>query len=151
MTKIQPMTTFVSMGIWLGLDVGGKRTGIAESDENGLLAFPKETILTSEILTYLKSNYEISFLNGIIIGNPKRLDGGETHGTQHAKAVFEKISNLWPSVEIHWVDERFTSKIAAQAAHLSGAKSRIKKNKSMLDSASACIILDSFLTQKKIK
>ena len=52
---------------------------------------------------------------------------------------------------IHWVDERFTSKIAAQAAHLSGAKSRIKKNKSMLDSASACIILDSFLTQKKFK
>ena len=59
----------------------------------------------------LLGNYfnQIIFLKGIIIGDPKRLDGGETHGTQHAKAVFEKISNLWPSVEIHWVDERFTS------------------------------------------
>ena len=139
------------MGIWLGLDVGGKRTGIAESDEQSLIAFPRQTILTSELLNHLKSSYSPHNLNGIIIGEPKRLDGSETHGTAFAKMIYNKIHLLWPDIIIHWIDERFTSKIAAQAANISGAKSRVKKNKSMLDSASACIILDSFLTQKKLK
>ena len=122
------------MGIWVGLDVGGKRTGIAESDEQSLMAFPRQTILTKELLSHLKSSYLRDDLNGIIIGEPKRLDGSETHGSAYAKMIYNQIQ-----------------KIAAQAANLSGAKSRVKKNKSMLDSASACIILDSFLTQKKLK
>ncbi len=149
--KIQRLTTFALMGIWLGLDVGGKRTGIAESDEQSLMAFPRQTILTSELLNHLKASYSPHNLNGIIIGEPKRLDGSETHGTVFAKMVYHKIHLLWPDIIIHWIDERFTSKIAAQAANISGAKSRVKKNKSMLDSASACIILDSFLTQNKLK
>ena len=139
------------MGIWVGLDVGGKRTGIAESDEQSLMAFPRQTILTKELLSHLKSSYLRDDLNGIIIGEPKRLDGSETHGSAYAKMIYNQIQKLWPNITIHWIDERFTSKIAAQAANLSGAKSRVKKNKSMLDSASACIILDSFLTQKKFK
>jgi putative Holliday junction resolvase len=115
------------------------------------MAFPRQTILTSELLNHLKASYSPNNLNGIIIGEPKRLDGSETHGTVFAKMVYNKIHLLWPDIIIHWIDERFTSKIAAQAANISGAKSRVKKNKSMLDSASACIILDSFLTQNKLK
>ena len=135
------------MGIWLGLDVGAVRTGLAESDPTHRMAFPVGTHRTEEILTYLTSHYRESEISGIVLGLPKDLVGRETEGSQHARSLGEKIQALWPSLPIEWTDERYTSKMAAHAAHSAGAKARVKKDKGMLDAASACLILDSFLTQ----
>ncbi len=136
------------MGIWLGLDVGALRTGLAESDPMHAMAFPVGTHRTTEILSYLAVRYRESDLSGLVLGLPKDLLGRETEGSQYARSLGEKIQELWPTLPLHWTDERYTSKLAAQAAHNAGAKARVKKNKGMLDAASACLILDSFLTQK---
>ncbi|MDG1253074.1 MAG: Holliday junction resolvase RuvX [Schleiferiaceae bacterium] len=136
------------MGIWLGLDVGAVRTGLAESDPLHSMAFPVGCHRTTEIIAHLTRTYPIQNLAGIVIGLPKDLQGRETEGSSHARELAEKIQALWSDVSIHWVDERYTSKIAAQAAHQAGAKARVKKDKGMLDAAAASLILDSFLTQK---
>lgn len=146
--KDTALTYLCRMGIWLGLDVGAVRTGLAESDPTHSMAFPVGTHRTAEILLYLTSHYREADLAGFVLGLPKDLMGRETEGSQHARTLGEKIHSLWPSLPLHWMDERYTSKMAAQAAHSAGAKSRVKKDKGMLDAASACLILDSFLTQK---
>ena len=135
------------MGIWLGLDVGGVRTGIAESDPSHQMAFPSCTQATATLLPYLERHYQPADLAGIAVGLPVNLKGQETDGSQHARKVAEALRSLWPNVPLHFTDERFTSKLAAQAAHASGASQRVKKDKGKLDAAAAAILLDSFLTQ----
>jgi putative holliday junction resolvase len=137
------------MGIWLGLDVGAVRTGIAESDLGHTMAFPVHTEKTETLLAYLQKTYPLEGLSGVAIGLPVNFQGDATEVSAHALAIGQKIEALWPHIALHWVDERFTSKLAAQAAHAAGAKARVKKDKGMLDAASACLILDNFLTQKK--
>ena len=135
------------MGIWLGLDVGGVRTGIAESDPSHQMAFPSRTEPTAQLLPYLQRTYRPEDLSGIALGLPVNLQGQETDGSQHARKVASALQALWPSVPVHFTDERFTSKLAAQAAHAAGASQRVKKDKGKLDAAAATILLDSFLTQ----
>jgi putative Holliday junction resolvase len=146
--KDTALTYLCRMGIWLGLDVGAVRTGLAESDPLQSMAFPVGCHRTAEIMTHLSQTYQIQDLEGIVLGLPKNLQGQETEGSQHARQLGVQIQALWPELTIHWVDERYTSKIAAQAAHHAGAKARVKKDKGMLDAAAASLILDSFLTQK---
>ncbi len=139
------------MGIWLGLDVGGVRTGIAESDSSHQMAFPSCTVPTAQLLTYLEKTYRSEEVSGVAIGLPVNLQGHETDGSQHAKRIAEALQTLWPQLPIHFTDERFTSKLAAQAAHAAGASQRVKKDKGKLDAAAAAILLDSYLTQKQNK
>ena len=139
------------MGIWLGLDVGGVRTGIAESDPSHKMAFPNCTQATATLLAYLERTYLPSDVAGIAIGLPVNLQGQETDGSQYAKKVADSLRALWPDVPVHFTDERFTSKLAAQAAHAAGASQRVKKDKGKLDAAAAAILLDSFLTQLHFK
>ena len=42
------------MGCVLALDVGGKRTGLAISDEARIFAFPLETIETHQIIAQIR-------------------------------------------------------------------------------------------------
>jgi RNase H-fold protein (predicted Holliday junction resolvase) len=47
------------------------------------------------------------------------------------------------------VDERLTSKLAAQGAALLGRSKAVKKDKGQLDAAAASLILENFLMQKR--
>ncbi|NCG43928.1 MAG: Holliday junction resolvase RuvX [Proteobacteria bacterium] len=136
------------MGICIGLDIGTARTGIAESDPSSTFAFPMRCVRTDDLLDDLRSHYQNEAIDGLVIGLPKRLNGEPTHGTGIAQSVAVTIQKALPSWTIHWEDERFTSKIAAHAAAISGNRKAVKKDKGKLDASAAAIILDSYLTHK---
>jgi putative Holliday junction resolvase len=58
--------------------------------------------------------------------------------------------NRFPSVPVEWVDERFTSKIAARTIIDCGIKKKDRRNKAIIDKISATIILQSYLENNKI-
>jgi putative Holliday junction resolvase len=64
-------------------------------------------------------------------------------------AVAKVLAALWPEVTVHLVDERLTSKLAAQGAALLGRSKAVKKDKGQLDAAAASLILENFLMQKR--
>ena len=135
------------MAIFIGLDIGGARTGVAESDPSGSMAFPMVTVATGELLQHLSQTYGSQEIAGVVVGEPKRLSGEATQGTEFVEEQVAKIRRAQPSWTIHMVDERFTSKIAAHAAAISGAGKAVRKNKGLLDASAAAIILDSYLQQ----
>ena len=58
------------------------------------------------------------------------------------------VEKAFPTIKVVRVDERFTSKLAFNALIEGGASKKQRQDKSLLDSMSAVIILQSYLEQK---
>jgi putative holliday junction resolvase len=60
----------------------------------------------------------------------------------------KKLKQRFPDVQIHLIDERFTSQMALRTMIDGGVKKKERQDKSMVDKISAAIILQSFLDKK---
>lgn len=131
----------------IALDYGKKRTGIAETDELQIIASGVCTVATADLFTFLKEHFEKNEIESIVLGEPKRLDGTDTHSSQDVRKLKEKLGTTF-EVPVHMVDERFTSKMAFQTMIDSGLKKKDRRNKALVDEISATIILQSYLETK---
>ena len=62
----------------IGIDPGGKRIGIAISDENKIVATPYATLIRenyADLLAKIKKIIDDNQIEGIVIGNPVNMDG----------------------------------------------------------------------------
>ena len=62
----------------IGIDPGGKRIGIAISDENKIVATPYTTLVKenySKLLLEIKKIFKENEIDGIVVGNPLNMDG----------------------------------------------------------------------------
>ena len=57
----------------------------------------------------------------------------------------QKLEAQNPGLQVHRVNEMYTSKMAAQAMITSGVKQSVRKDKGTLDKISAAILLQSWL------
>ncbi|MGB3149242.1 MAG: Holliday junction resolvase RuvX [Maribacter sp.] len=133
------------MGRILAIDYGVKRTGIAVTDELRLIASGLTTVLTDEIFIFLSDYLDKEQVSDIVVGEPKQMDNTPSESEVLIKPFLEKITKLFPEVQIHRQDERFTSKIAFQSMLDSGLKKKQRRNKALVDEISATIILQSYL------
>lgn len=129
----------------IALDIGGKRTGIAETDPLQMIASPKETVATEELATYLKKWLAEEEIEAIVLGEPLALDGGDSHNSQRVREWHSKLQKSFPNIRIVLQDERFSSKMAQQAQIASGMKKKKRREKGSLDPISAAIILNDYL------
>ncbi len=129
----------------IALDIGGKRTGIAETDPLQLIASPRETVLTENLEAYLKDWFQKEEVEAIIIGEPLGLDGGDSDNSQRVREWHLKLAELFPNMKLVLQDERFSSKMALQAKIDSGMKKKKRREKGSLDPISAAIILNDYL------
>jgi putative Holliday junction resolvase len=136
------------MGRILAIDLGTKRTGIAVTDTLNILANPLITIETSKIVEFLNGYFAKEEVDTIVLGYPIRLDGTPNEMTPRVISLKGRLSKLYPSKKIVFVDERFTSKMAMQSMIAMGSKKKDRKEKAgNLDKVSAAIILQSYLEQ----
>ncbi len=129
----------------IGIDPGGKRIGIALSDENKIVATPYTTIikenyrdLVDQILKIAKE-YDI---DGIVIGNPINMDGTEGPSSQSAKDLAKNLSKDITENITLW-DERLSSQGAFNLSNDLTINSSKKVKK--LDENSAQFILQGVL------
>ncbi len=137
--------------IWMGIDIGSRRVGVAVSDAGGIIAHPLATLDTGKDgslplgpLTELVSDRQVG---GIVVGLPRRLDG--THGPEAraAEAVAEQLrAELGIRVEL-W-DERLTSVQAERL--LVDAGVRRAKRRGATDRIAAALILQGFLDRQAL-
>ena len=107
----------------LGLDLGGKRIGVAISDNDGKVATPlqvltrsKNTLDDYKKINDLVSEWEAEF---VVVGMPFSLNGNKGPAAKAVeKEVKELSSVLSVPVDVH--DERLTTVIAAQELSLQG-------------------------------
>jgi putative Holliday junction resolvase len=129
----------------LGIDYGTARTGLAVSDELGLMAHGIETVRTMgfrhliEIISAKIKEYGITL---IVMGNPINMNGSIGEKSVMIREFAERLESE-TGVRVILFDER-RSTIAAYAI-LNETNTRGKKRKSVIDTLSAEIILQNYI------
>lgn len=129
----------------LGVDYGTKRVGLAISDALGLTARPLEVVLRRDLPETLRRIAREYQINSVVVGLPTALGGHEGSSAEGARELGGEIGSLL-DVEIHYVDERFTSRIADDALLESGMSRRDRKE--TVDKVAAAIILQTYLDSR---
>ena len=129
----------------MGIDPGGKRVGIAISDENKIIATPYTTLIKNKYSDFVKELIDIVNENkiiGIVIGNPINMDGSSSQSSQSARGLAINLSKDVTENITMW-DERLSSQ---GAFNLSNDLSiNTSKKVSKLDQNSAQFILQGAL------
>jgi putative Holliday junction resolvase len=140
----------INTTILLGFDLGSKSLGIALRNRLGMVMplpawfFPR--LEESTLLQFIKRLLDEHQPVALIFGLPYHADGRESHQTAWVKGVVGRL-RLSLSLPIYEVDERWTTVEAKERLHAFGLPE--KKQKSYLDSVSACIILEQYEKQPR--
>ena len=129
----------------IGIDPGGKRIGIALSDENKIVATPYTTIIKEnyrDLVDQIKKIVKEYDIDGIVIGNPINMDGTEGPSSQSAKDLAKNLSKDITENITLW-DERLSSQGAFNLSNDLAINSSKKVKK--LDENSAQFILQGVL------
>ena len=129
----------------MGIDPGGKRIGIAISDENKIVATPYATIIKenyADLVSKIKIIVEEYQIEGIVMGNPINMDGSEGPSSQSAKDLAKNLSKDITKNITLW-DERLSSQGAFNLSNELAINSSKKLKK--LDENSAQFILQGAL------
>ena len=129
----------------IGIDPGGKRIGIAISDENKIVATPYTTIMKdsyTDLVFQIKKIFNENQIQGIVIGNPINMDGSEGPSSQSAKDLAKNLSRDITENIILW-DERLSSQGAFNLINDLAINTSKKVRK--LDENSAQFILQGVL------
>ncbi len=135
----------------LGLDVGDRRVGLAVSDPSGTLARPLRTIMRRgtirDVLTEVADEIrrleaDDDSLGGIVVGLPRRLDGGETEQTVRVRRFADRLRAL-TALPLAFQDERLSSREAERRLAL--VERDWRRRKRTLDAAAAAVILQDHL------
>ena len=137
------------MGIFLALDYGEKRTGIAVTDINKIIASGLTALSTKEVIPFLIKYCEKNPIEKFIIGYPNKYNNRESLLETKINDFIKKLNLFLPKIPIVRHDERFTSKIASNAILISGVNKRKRQNKFLVDKVSAAILLQSYLSIHK--
>ena len=136
------------MGKALGIDFGTKRTGIAITDAMQIIAGGLTTVLTHLLDDFIADLVQKESIECFVIGDPINLDGSNTDSTGHVNGFVKRLQQKYPTIPVHQIDERFTSRIAKQSILASGIKKKERQNKALVDEVSATIILQNYLDYK---
>jgi len=129
----------------MALDFGMKRTGVAISDDLKMIASGLKTIETKELMDFLEAYIHKEQVDTLVIGAPFHTDGTPTALETNIGYFIEDFSNLFPTIKIERIDERFTSKLAVQSMIDGGMKKKKRREKGAIDQMSATIILQSYM------
>ncbi len=131
--------------IIMAVDLGDVRTGVAVSDGNGKLAFPKAVISERNREKRLQKIADLAAETNaakLIVGYPKNTDGTAGAKAEEYAGDAAALSKLTGIPTVLW-DERFTTVIANDALNDAGTRGR--KKRAIIDSAAAVKLLESYL------
>ena len=134
----------------IGIDYGDARVGVAVSDALGITAQGIATVPNKvyhkmmERITALISEYKAQ---KVVIGLPKNMDGSEGERCDVTKSFASDLKQNCPDLEIIFRDERLSTVQAAGILNVTNTRGKDRKN--VIDTVSACIILEDYLNSIK--
>lgn len=132
----------------LAIDYGKARCGIAATDDMQIIASGLDTVATASLMDFLKKYFSENRVEAIVVGLPTDLKGNISEVETDILKFIESFKNEFPEVEVHRLDERFTSKMASFFISQSGKNKKQREQKGLIDKVSATIILQNFLEQR---
>jgi putative Holliday junction resolvase len=134
----------------LSIDYGSKRTGLAVTDPQKIIATGLTGVHTKDLENFLIEYFKKEEVEKVIIGFPTNLNDSDTHATPLVQAFINRFKKVFPLVPILKVDERYTSKLAVQSMVESGMRKKDRQNKNMVDEIAATIILQEYLRNSEV-
>lgn len=135
---------------YLGIDFGLRRIGMAISDTEKKFSFYRDYILNDknayDKITDTVINENVS---KIIIGYPLNFKSEKTEITKSVESFSRELKSHMhkknTDAEIIFTDERFTSSLAQENLIQSGLSKKKRREKGIVDSLSAKILLQDYL------
>jgi putative holliday junction resolvase len=144
----QPKTDIMRVAA-LGLDVGGKRIGVAGCDGLGLIATGITTIWRSSLATDIDCLQQIIMERDVeilVMGLPYTMDGKLGSQAKQVQKFARKVGAVI-DLPIEYVDERLTSYAAEEM--MKAANISVSQNKATIDRIAAAVILQQWLDLKR--
>jgi putative holliday junction resolvase len=129
----------------LGLDVGGKRIGVAGCDGLGMMATGITTIWRTsfqEDLAQLSEIIQDRSVEILVIGLPYTMDGNIGSQAKQVQKFGRRVSAAL-EIPIEYIDERLTSYAAEEM--MKAANISVSQNKGTIDRIAAAVILQQWL------
>ncbi len=133
----------------LAIDYGQKRVGLAVTDELQIIATGLETVAVKDIWKYLSDYLQREQVETIVVGEPRDMMNRPSDSSRFVEPFVRKLRKTYPEMRIERYDERFTSKMAFQAMIDGGLGKKKRRNKALVDTISATLILQSYLESVK--
>jgi putative Holliday junction resolvase len=133
----------------MALDVGGRRIGVAISDETRLIATPLQFVeRSSNDITEIQELIERWNVGRVVVGLPTGLSGRE--GPQAAEVrLFTDALKRRITVPLEFWDERLTTAIAERSLIETGHRRAERRRK--VDAVAAAVILQSYLDRQRLR
>lgn len=133
----------------VGIDFGEKRVGIASTDPLQIIANGITTLPPKDALDFLEKFVAENEVELFVVGRPKTLKNEPALVFKKVEQFVEQLNEKFPTIEVVFVDERFTSVLAQRTMIDGGLKKKERQNKALVDKISATIILQSYLESKR--
>lgn len=133
----------------MAIDYGEKRTGLAVTDPLRIIATPLTTVNTTTLLSFITDYVKREPVDIFVIGKPLHMNNTPSQSMPLVEAFASALHSEFDDIPIELVDERFTSKIASRAIIDSGVSKKRRKDKALIDSTAATIILQTYLDTQK--
>ena len=133
----------------MAIDLGRKRCGVAVTDPLQIIAKGLTTVESGKLADWVVDYVSKEEVETIVIGEPKDMHNNPSDSTKYIEPLVNRIKKLLPTMKIVRYDERFTSVMAHQTMIDAGLKKKQRQNKELVDTISATIILQSYLSSIK--
>lgn len=133
------------MGRIMAIDYGQKRVGIAVTDEQKLIANGLTTVHVKDIFLFLADYVAHNPVERFVVGEPKTLRNEKSDSARFVDPFVKKLKKTFPAIPVSRVDERFTSVLAHRAMLDAGLGKMARRNKELVDTISATMILQSWM------
>ena len=123
----------------LALDHGAARCGVAVSDPTGTIVTPLEPVLrpdTKKGMQRVAAVVAEREAERVVVGLPLSLSGEDSDQTRAAREFADRLAARVRPVPVELYDERFTTRIAAQAG-----------GRAAEDSRAAAVLLENWLSR----
>lgn len=136
------MTVPRASGVWVAVDPGAVRVGVAACDTGEVLASPVATLGSRDSVTGVIAVVTERDAIGVVVGFPLSMSGAEGTAAAKARSYAEALTNKL-SVPVYLVDERLTTVAASTALRAGGHDSRSARR--VVDQAAATALLQGIL------
>jgi putative Holliday junction resolvase len=128
----------------IGIDPGVRRCGIAISDSDHTMAFPRPALANDDqLMDTLRALIDDEGATTIVVGRPVALSGNETASTLSADQLYQRLIEAFGDLDVIQWDERLTTYEAQRS--LAQAGIRAKAQRDHVDSAAAVIMLQNYV------
>lgn len=134
----------------MGIDYGDARVGVAVSDALGITAQGVATLpnrVYSKMMDKLCDLVYEYKVETVVIGLPKNMDGSQGERCDITRNFADDLKQKCPDIQIVFRDERLSTVQATGILNVTNTRGKDRKN--VIDTVSACIILEDYLNSIK--